>query len=157
MSSADFERLRWFLEEKEVARRAAGPLKDGTIINMQIVGDDKPYYVSRENKISKLNEGAPPKDAQLSFSISPKAIHRLADFKSNDIGENGVEFFRIMTSSDPEMSISAKLHVGFLGLTRIGVFGILALGGKGVMLYLARHGLGSLKEIRKIISNMKSK
>ena len=155
MASEDFERLRRFLEEKNVAIRAAAPLKDGVVIEMRIGGDDNPYHVLREGKKTRLREGACPKNPEISFTISPAAITRLLDFKSDDIGENGVEFFRIMTSDKPDEYIKAKLNVGFIGLTRIGVFGVLALGGKGVMLYLARHGLGSLKEIGRAISKLK--
>ncbi|RJO65085.1 MAG: hypothetical protein C4523_16900 [Myxococcales bacterium] len=155
MSEQDFEVLRKFLEEKPAAIRAAGPLKDGTSFAIRIEGDPDAYHALREGKKTLLRQGAPPKEPVVSFSISPKAIERLANFPSEDIGEYGVEFFRLMVSKDPEIKLGAKLHVGFLGLTRIGVFGVLAQGGAGVMAFLARQGLASLKDVRKAIAKLR--
>lgn len=155
MSQQDYEILRGFLEDRDVSIRAAKPLKDGTVLLMQIVDDPESYYIMREKKKTYLKQGQPPKDPQISFIISPGAIKRLNDFQTDSIGEFGVEFFKIMVSDDPELTLEARLNTGFLGLTRIGVFGILASGGPSVMAFLARKGLRSLKEIRKTIAKMR--
>ena len=152
MSQQDFELLRTFLEEREVSIRAAKPLKAHTIIGMVIVGDPESYYVSREGKKTHLNKGLPPDDPHLTFTVSPAAIKRLSDFQSDSIGEFGVEFFKIMISMDPETVLDVKLNTGFIGLTRLGFFGILAAGGSAVMGFLARQGLRSIREIRKAIA-----
>ena len=156
MSQQDFDFLKEFLEARDVSHRAAAPLKDGTVIGMVIVGDPEPSYVLRESKRTVLKRGTPPKDPDLRFTISPAAIKRLHDFPSEDIGEFGVEFFRIMVSKEPDMELGVKLNVGVFGLTRLGFFGILALGGPAVMGFLARQGLRSLKDIRNAIAKVKS-
>lgn len=157
MSSADYLKLKTFLEERDVAIRAAKPLKEKTIIAIHIVGDETPYWVSRKGKKTELIEGEPMGEPQVTFTISPKAIDRLVNFDSEDIGEFGVLFFKIMVSNDEEQVLSAKLNTGFLGLTSIGVFGVLALGGKTVMMFLAKHGLNGLKGIKKAIQSMRNK
>lgn len=155
VSQADFEGLKAFLEARPVAIRAASPLKESALITITIVGDPAPYYVSREGKRTTLLAGAPPKPAQVAFTISPKAIADLCAYKSEDIGEFGVHFFKLMRSSDPEIQLDVRLHTGFLGLMSMGVFNVLALGGTGVMSFLARHGFKSLKEIRKAIAGLR--
>ncbi len=155
MSEKDFETLREFLEERDVSIRAAKPLKKHTLIGMTIVGDPEPYHVSREDGKTHLNHGAPPKDPHLSFTISSAAIERLKNFESNSIGEFGVEFFKIMVSKNEDQILEVKLNTGFLGLTGIGVFGILASGGPSVMAFLARQGFKSLGDIRKALKKMR--
>ena len=113
MPTEDFRLLKSFLEERPVAVRAAEPLKDGTLFQMNITGDDTPYYVIREAKRSVLKEGELPRSPDIIFTISPAAIKRLHDFDSNNIGAYGVEFFRIMVSEDPALSLEAKLNIGF--------------------------------------------
>ncbi len=157
MSQSDFEALRKFLEERPAAVKASKPLKNGTIIEMNIVGDENPYHVVRENKQTFLRTGPCPEEPKLRFTISPKAIQRLLDFGSDDIGEYGVEFFKIMVSEDPDYTLGVKLNTGFIGLTRMGVFGILAMGGKAVLSFLARHGLKGPGEIKKAISKLRGK
>ncbi len=157
MPTEDFRLLKSFLEERPVAVRAAEPLKDGTLFQMNITGDDAPYYVIREAKRSVLKEGELPRSPDIIFTISPAAIKRLHDFDSNNIGAYGVEFFRIMVSEDPALSLEAKLNIGFFKLTRLGVFKILAKGGPEVMGFLASRGLGSLKAIGRAIKKLTGK
>ncbi len=157
MPAEDFRLLKSFLEERPVAVRAAEPLKDGTIFQMNIVGDDASYYVEREAKRTVLKEGTLPRNPDITFTISQAAIKRLHDFDSNNIGAYGVEFFKIMVSDDPELSLDAKLNIGFFKLTRLGVFKILAKGGPEVMSFLATRGLGSLKAIGKAIKKLTGK
>lgn len=155
MSQADFDSLKAFLETRPVAVRASAPLKESALIAIAISDDPTSYYVSREGKHTRLLVGQPPKPAQVAFTISPKAIAELCAYKSEDIGEFGVHFFKLMRSTDPEIKLDVRLNTGFLGLMSMGVFNVLALGGTGVMSFLARHGFKSLKEIRKAIAGLR--
>lgn len=157
MSQHDFETLKAFLEDRDVSIRAAKPLKNGTLLELIIVGDDAKYHIVREHKATVLKTGACPKNPDLTFTISPEAIQRLSDFQSDSIGEFGVEFFRIMASDDEKMVLEVKLHTGFIGLTRLGFVGILISGGSAVMAFLAKKGLGSMGEIKKAIKKLRGK
>lgn len=155
MSQQDYERLKAFFETRDVAIRAAAPLKENTLIRIAVSGDPASYYVSREGKKTHLLAGEPPKSPQVSFTISPAAIERLTGFASEDIGEFGVHFFKLMTERDPAVELTVRLHTGFLGLMSMGVFNVLALGGTSVMGHLAKHGFKSIGEIRKAIGSLR--
>ncbi len=157
MSREDFDLLRDFLENRDVSQRAAKPLKDSAIIDITIVDDPNSYHVTHQKKQTRVHEGEAPSSPQIRFTISPAAIARLHKFESNDIGEYGIEFFKIMVSKNPDETLEVKLNTGFIGLTRMGVFGILALGGPSVMAFLAKQGLSSLKDIRKTIAKLRGK
>jgi len=157
MSQHDFETLRAFLEDREVSIKAAKPLKNGTMLKLIIVDDPADYYITREKKATVLRQGSCPKNADLTFTISPDAVQRLSDFKSDSVGEFGVEFFKIMASDDENMVLEVKLHTGFIGLTRLGFVGILISGGSAVMAYLAKKGFGSMGEIKKAIKKLRGK
>lgn len=151
MTGGSYETLRAFLEDRDVSRRAAEPLKAGSLFAVSITGDPQPYHIIRESQGTRVRAGAAPGKPQVTFTISPGAIERLSRFDSDSIGEFGVEFFRLMMSNDPELVLDAKLHVGLIGLTRMGAFKILMAGGPSVMSYLARKGFRSLSEIRSAI------
>ena len=147
MPAEDFLRLKHFLEKRDAAVRAAAPLKDGAVFEMKISGNAGKFHCVREKGKTVLKEGEPSKNPDIIFTIGPKAIARLADFPSDNIGDYGVEFFKLMLSGDPDSTIKAKLNIGFFGLMRLGVFGVLSAGGPDVMSFLARRGLGSIKAI----------
>jgi hypothetical protein len=151
VSERDYDLLRSFLEDRDVSRRAAAPLKDGTQIAITIKDDPGLYHVIREKGSTYVRRGPAPGKTQLSFTISSAAIERLNEFQSDSIGEFGIEFFRIMMSGKENEVLDVKLHVGLIGLTRMGAFKILMAGGPSVMGFLARKGFGSIKDIHRAV------
>ncbi len=158
LTTPAFEQLQEFLEVRPISLRAAGPLKNGTVFQMLITGEEStPYHVIREKKQTFLRDSPPPKDPEITFTISPKAVGALAGFQSANIGEFGVKFFSLMVSDDPDVTLKVDLHVGVIGLTRMGVFKILLLGGPDVMSFLARKGFGSMSKIMGAVKDMVKK
>lgn len=154
MPSEIFELMKVFVEQREVAIKAASSLANGVTVKIVLDGDPSPYHFIRENKKSHLREGE-VNEYDLMFTASEKAIRELVTYESNSIGDFGVKFFSLMKSNDPEIFIKAKLNIGLWKVLSHGYVKVLLKGGASVMGYLARHGIGGLGGVKKAINEMK--
>lgn len=146
------KRLRELLS-KPVFQDGMKPFKKGVILALKVDADG-PYTLERTAEGTLVLETKPERP-ELTFSIPTKAIDALSEFKTDDVGEMGIEVIKLMMHSDPSHRISARVHIGLFEMLRNGYFSVLAGGGPTVMKYLASKGFSSISKIKEAISKFK--
>jgi len=151
-----FGKLKKFVEEHEVSRKATTPIKNGAEVEIHIKGDPQVYAFKRVGKRSLLTTEAPEKpDFRLDFP--PAVIDELVASDSDDVGLYGVKIFEYSIASDPEMKIDTQIYVGFFTLMKHGYFGMLRLGGRVLLELLKRYELHKPANVRKIVKKLSKK
>ena len=152
VSEEHFGLVREFFS-RDVCIRGTKPLRDR--IEIAIFVDDRgPLTLTKEGGAPKVIQSA-PHSADLTFWVPLSALKEIDANKTNDLGELGVAILKLMTHSDPNTRIKAKVHIGLFEFLRGGYLGVLPLGGTTVMKYLASHGLTGIGKIKDAIAKLR--
>lgn len=150
--------LRAFLEEAEVSRTAAKPLKDGAEIGIRILGGQSDFHVKKAGGRLVVADG-PSRKPDWTAVVTPQAVHAIRALPNPDIGDLGVELLRRMARGyqDPNSEDHIKVHLtaGFFTIMRHGYLGILPLGGPKVAKFLAQHNLMSASGIKRVFKKLR--
>lgn len=156
--NALIQELKTFLEDSDVCRAAAKPLKDGVEIGIQLHGFPDQYHVCKERGRLTVLPGA-AKKPDWTAVITPAAIHNIRALPNPDIGDLGIEILRRMARGirEPNSDDHIKVHLtaGFFTIMRHGYLGILPLGGPKIARFLAQHGLGNVSGIKRIFKKLR--
>lgn len=147
-----FDKLK-SLFQKDVVQRATQPLRKGVEIAIFIDGNG-PVTLKKEPQTMAV-EDRPPANPDMSFWTTSKGVETLLQIDTSDIGEMGVAIMKLMASSDPELKMKTKVHIGAFNLIRNGYFLVLPLGGSTVMKFLASKGITNISKIKDAISSLK--
>lgn len=139
--------------ERPVAQAATAPLKEGTELAVILNGETHATLKKAAGKLTvSVGEAKRP---DMTIRLSSRAVEELVRTQSDDIADTGIAIVRLMISSVPEQRIGVKVHIGGLQFLTHGYLGILPLGGKRLMQFLAEKGVSSIGKIKDIIAGMR--
>ncbi|MCG3172859.1 MAG: hypothetical protein GMKNLPBB_01021 [Myxococcota bacterium] len=151
MSEQSYLKLKEFVERHPVAVRSAQPLKTGVEVGISFVGDNEKYHFRKEKDGGYLRRG-PASDPDFSLIVPDAAVEEIGAMNTDDIGEFGIAFFKLVLTQEQARKIHVRIHAGVFSFLTHGYFGVLALGGGKVMKYLGGKGFGSLGAIKDAIT-----
>jgi hypothetical protein len=138
MPSPGLDALRRFFEEAPAARRATRPLARGARVGLDLEGG--PARFSMASGEPRVEDGAEP-DPDFTLRLPAGAVARLTALESDDVGEFGVEFFRLVLERDPALKVRIRIDAPTGRLLSHGYLGVLAVGGLKVGWWLVRNGI----------------
>jgi hypothetical protein len=142
MSTPSFETLKKFFETAEAARKATKPLKEGAEVAVQLDGGPASFLM-RDGKV-QLVEGQPQRP-DFTLFLPDAAVQRITSLRSDDVGEFGVEFFKLVLERDASMKVRIKIDASTGQLLSHGYLSVLALGGLKVTWWLLKNGVKNPK------------
>ncbi len=138
MPATSFEALKEFLENAPAARKAARPLSRGARVNVELDGGAARFTM--ESGDPGLRDGADP-DPDFTLSIPAAAVDRLTGLESEDVGEFGIAFFKLVLERDPSLKVRVRIDAPTSRLLGHGYLGVLAVGGLRVTWWLLKNGV----------------
>jgi hypothetical protein len=142
MPSESFEALKKFFETTEVARKATKPLGADARVALQL--DGGPAHFTMSGGRPQVLEG-PATDPDFTLKLPDGAVKRITSLRSDDVGEFGIEFFKLVLERDPLLKAGVKIDAGTGQLLSHGYLGVLAVGGMKVTWWLLKNGVRNPK------------
>ncbi len=142
MPAASLEALRKFFETTEVARKATKPLEPGAQVALRLDGGEAHFTMSGGRP--QVLDG-PATNPDFSLTLPDGAVKRITALKSDDVGEFGIEFFKLVLEKDPTMKVGVHLDASTGQLLSHGYLGVLAVGGMKVTWWLLKNGVRNPK------------
>jgi hypothetical protein len=138
MATASYESLKRFFESAPAARKATRPLHRGARVNLAL--DGGPARFTMETGAPEVREG-PAEDPDFTLTLPDGAVDRITGLGSDDVGEFGVEFFKLVLERDLGLKVRVRIDAPTTRLLGHGYLGVLALGGMKVTWWLLRNGV----------------
>lgn len=138
MDGPSFEALKRFFEGAQVAQAATRPLSRDARVNVTL--GDGPARFTMESGSPALLPGAAP-DPDFTLRLPDGAVRRLTALQGDDVGEFGIEFFKLVLERDPELKVRIHLDAPVSRLLSHGYLKVLAQGGLKVTWWLLRNGV----------------
>lgn len=135
-----FEALREFFARSPAARKATQPLSRDARVNLLLPGG--PARFGMADGAPALEPGA-GEDPDFTLTLPAGAVQRITSVGGEDVGEHGVEFFRLALEKDPALKVRIRLNAPTARLLGHGYLGVLAQGGLQVTWWLLRNGVKS--------------
>jgi hypothetical protein len=142
MATESFQALKTFFETAEVARKATKPIHDTAEVALQL--DGGPAHFTVKDGRATVVEG-PAKSPDFTLTLPDGAVKRITALQSNDVGEFGIEFFKLVLEHDPAMKVKVKIDAPTGTLLSHGYLGVLAQGGMKVTWWLLKNGVKNPK------------
>jgi hypothetical protein len=140
--SPSLDALRTFFETSPAARKATRPLARTARVNLAL--DEGPAHFTMESGTPEVREGASP-DPDFTLTIPFGGVQRVTALGANDVGEFGIEFFKLLLDHDPAVHVRVKIDAATTQLLTHGYLGVLALGGMKVTWWLVKNGVRNPK------------
>jgi hypothetical protein len=138
MPGASYDALKTFLESAPAAGKAARPLTRGARVNLALEGGDA--HFTMESGGPEVRDGAHA-DPDFTLTLPAGAVERITTLRSDDLGEFGIEFFKLVLERDPALKARVRIHAPTTRLLGHGYLGVLALGGVKVTWWLVKNGV----------------
>jgi hypothetical protein len=138
MPETSYESLKRFFESAPAARKATRPLARTARVNLAL--DGEPAHFTMESGAPELRTGA-AEDPDFTLTLPAAAVNRITGLGSEDLGEFGVEFFRLVLERDPALKTRVRVNASTGRLVGHGYLGVLALGGLKVGWWLLKNGV----------------
>jgi hypothetical protein len=142
MAGTSYESLRRFFESAPAARKATRPLARGARVNLAL--DAGPAHFTMESGAPEVRDGAAA-EPDFTLTLPDGAVSRLTELGSEDVGEFGVEFFKLVLERDPGMKARIRVEAPTARLLGHGYLAVLALGGAKVGWWLLKNGVRNPK------------
>lgn len=142
MSTPSYEALKTFFETAEAARKATKPLKEGAEVALQL--DGGPASFSMRGGRPQVVE-AKAQQPDFTLTLPDAAVQRITSLKSDDVGEFGIEFFKLVLEKDPSLKVKIKIDASTGQLLSHGYLMVLAQGGMKVTWWLLKNGVKNPK------------
>ena len=142
MPAPSFEALKKFFETSEVARRATKPLHDGANVALELEGGPAHFMVKGDRAEVVDGKAADP---DFTLTLPDGAVKRITSLESDDVGEFGIEFFKLVLEKDPALKARVKIDAPTGRLLSHGYLGVLAQGGLKVTWWLLKNGVKNPK------------
>ncbi len=142
MPSPTFEALKTFFETSQAARKATKPLADGAEVGLQL--DAGPARFTMAGGKPVVTE-EPAQKPDFTLTLPDGAVKRITSLQSEDVGEFGVEFFKLVLEHDPALKARIKIDASTGQLLHHGYLGVLAIGGMKVSWWLLKNGVRNPK------------
>jgi hypothetical protein len=138
MPGTSYEALKTFLETAPAAKRAARPLSRGARVNLALDGGAACFTM--ESGAPEVRDGAGA-DPDFTLTLPAGAVDRVTSLESEDVGEFGIAFFRLVLERDPALKVKVHIDAPTSRLLGHGYLGVLALGGVKVTWWLVKNGI----------------
>ena len=142
MSALSYESLKRFFETAPAARKATRPLARGARVNLAL--DGGPAHFTMESGDPEVRTGA-AQDPDFTLTLPEAAVARIVAIESDDVGEFGIEFFKLVLERDPALKARIRVEAPTSRLFGHGYLGVLALGGLKVSWWLVKNGVKNPK------------
>ncbi|HET7755276.1 MAG TPA: AAA family ATPase [Anaeromyxobacteraceae bacterium] len=142
MPGQSYEALKRFFETAEAARKATRPLQDGAEVGLQLASG--PARFVKEAGTAHVRD-EPPRAADFTLTLPDGAVRRITSLQSDDVGEFGIEFFKLVLERDPDLKVRVKVDAPTAQLLKHGYLSVLALGGVKVTWWLVKNGVKNPK------------
>ena len=142
MTDPSYESLRTFFETSPAARKATHPLGRGARVNLALDGGVARF--TTESGDPEVRHGADP-DPDFTVTLPAGAVERITSLDSDDVGEFGIAFFKLVLERDPAVKARVKIDAPTARLLGHGYLGVLALGGAKVAWWLLKNGVKNPK------------
>ena len=142
MPGHSYEALKRFFETAEAARKATRPLEDGAEVGLQLSTGASRFM--KENGAAHVRD-EPARAPDFTLTLPDGAVQRLTSLQSDDVGEFGIEFFKLVLERDPALKVKVKIDANTSQLLKHGYLSVLALGGMKVTWRLVKYGVKNPK------------
>jgi hypothetical protein len=142
MPDPSFDALKAFFESAPAARKATRPLGKGARVNLAL--DGGPARFSMESGTPVVEEG-PAANPDFTLTLPHGAVKRITSLASADVGEIGIEFFKLVLERDPSVKVRVRIDAPTSQLLGNGYLGVLAVGGMKVSWWLIKNGVKNPK------------
>lgn len=142
MATESFQALKTFFESAAVAHKATKPLHDDVEVALQL--DGGPAHFTVKGGRATVAEG-PAQHPDFTLTLPDGAVKRITALASDDVGEFGIEFFKLVLEHDPAMKVKVKIDAPTGTLLSHGYLGVLAQGGMKVTWWLLKNGVKNPK------------
>jgi hypothetical protein len=106
--------------------------------------DGEPAHFTMESGAPEVRSG-PAEDADFTLTLPEGAVTRITALGSEDVGEFGIEFFKLVLERDPAVKARIRVEAPTTRLVGHGYLGVLALGGAKVGWWLLKNGVRNPK------------
>ena len=79
------------------------------------------------------------------LALPDGAVNRITALQGDDVGEFGIEFFKLVLDRDPNMRAEVRIDAPTAQLLSHGYLGVLAVGGLKVTWWLLKNGVKNPK------------
>jgi hypothetical protein len=142
MAGASYESLKRFFESAPAARKATRPLSRGARVNLALDGGSARFTM--ESGSPEVHDGAAD-DPDFTLTLPDAAVSRITGLASDDVGEFGIQFFKLVLERDPALKVRVAVDAPTTRLLGNGYLGVLALGGMKVTWWLVKNGVKNPK------------
>lgn len=142
MPSTSLDTLKTFFERAPAARKATRPLARGARVNLAL--DGGPARFTMESGSAAVHEGRAD-DPDFTLTLPSAAVERITGLGSDDVGEFGIEFFKLLLERNPALKVRVRVNAPTARLLGHGYLGVLALGGVKVTWWLVKNGIKNPK------------
>ena len=142
MSGTSYDALKRFFESAPAARKATRPLARGAKVNLAL--DGGAAHFTMEAGAPEVRSG-PAQDPDFTLTLPEGAVGRIVGLESEDVGEFGIAFFKLVLERDPALKARVKVEAPTTRLVGHGYLGVLALGGMKVTWWLVKNGVKNPK------------
>jgi hypothetical protein len=142
MPGTSYESLKRFFESAPAARKATRPLARGARVNLAL--DAGPAHFTMESGAPEVRTG-PAQEPDFTLTLPEAAVGRIVSLESEDVGEFGIEFFKLVLERDPTLKARIRVEAPTSRLIGHGYLGVLALGGLKVTWWLVKNGVKNPK------------
>ena len=137
MSTPSTEALARFFATSPAARQATKPLSRDARVALDLAGGPARFTMSKGE--AQVEPGTEP-DPDFTLTLPDGAVAHLTSSRADDVGEFGIEFFKLVLSRDPERKVRVHIHASTARLVSHGYLGVLAAGGAKVAWWLLKNG-----------------
>ena len=142
MSAASYDALKKFFEDAPAARKATHPLHENAEVALQL--DGGPAHFTMKAGRPQVHDG-PATKPDFTLTLPDGAVKRITGLKSDDVGEFGIEFFKLVLEKDPTVKARIRIDASTGQLISHGYLGVLAIGGMKVTWWLLKNGIRNPK------------
>jgi len=142
MSGPSFEALKRFFENNAAARKATNPLHRDARVGLELASG--PAHFTMQTGAPQVLDG-PAESPDFTLILPDGAVSHITALESDDVGEFGVEFFKLVLSRAPETKVRIRVQATTARLLSNGYLGVLAVGGAKVGWWLLKNGVRNPK------------
>jgi hypothetical protein len=142
MPATSYDSLKRFFESAAAARKATRPLARGARVNLAL--DGGPAHFTMKGGAPEVRTG-PAQDPDFTLTLPDGAVSRIVALESEDVGEFGIAFFKLVLERDPALKARVKIEAPTARLIGHGYLGVLAIGGVKVTWWLVKNGVKNPK------------
>ena len=138
MTDPSTEALSRFFETSPAAKKATRSLARDARVGLTL--DSGPARFSMAAGEGRVEEGAEA-DPDFTLTLPEGAVKHITGIRGDDVGEFGIEFFKLLLAREPERRVRVQIHASTARLVSHGYLGVLAAGGAKVGWWLLKNGV----------------